>query len=347
MHFRAFRYRDDSFSSAMLKYGKEDSYSNYGYSEERWIVMAVPTFSQFLKPLLVILGDGQEHKLKELCDKMADHFQLTEADRQELIHSRKQTVLYNRVCWGCTYLKKAGLILYVKRGVFLITDAGKDVIKENPPTIDRKYLSRFKSFAEFSKITPDSHSKDVTIPGDSGENDKLTPDEQMEEAYNQINQELADNILDEVLKMKEKPTIFEQFVVDLLEQMGYGTMGFGSHTTKASGDDGIDGVIMQDKLGFSLIYMQAKCWDKTSTVGQPEIQKFLGAIYGKHGDGLFVTTAKFSQKAMDYAHSNHIILIDGEKLAHLMIEYNFCVSVRKTFQIKAIDTDALNEYMEE
>lgn len=163
----------------------------------------------------------------------------------------------------------------------------------------------------------------------------------------EIHPVLADNILDEVLKMKDRPTIFEQFVVDLLEQMGYGTMGFGSHTTKASGDDGIDGVIMQDKLGFSLIYMQAKCWDKNSTVGQPEIQKFLGAIYGKHGDGLFVTTAKFSPKAKDYAQSNHIILIDGEKLARLMIEYNFCVSVRKTFQIKAIDTDTLNEYMEE
>lgn len=108
-----------------------------------------------------------------------------------------------------------------------------------------------------------------------------------------------------------------------------------------------DGVIMEDKLGFSLIYMQAKEWAPDRVVGQPDIQSFVGAIAGKHGDGLFVTTAKFSQKAKDYANTHHIILIDGERLANLMIEYNFCVSTRKTFEIKAIDTDALAEYQDE
>lgn len=129
--------------------------------------------------------------------------------------------------------------------------------------------------------------------------------------------------------------------------MGYGTVAYGSHATVASGDDGIDGVIMEDKLGFSLIYIQAKEWAVDRVVGQPEIQSFVGAIAGKHGDGLFVTTAKFSQKAKDYANTHHIILIDGERLANLMIEHNFCVSTRKTFEIKAIDTDALAEYQDE
>ena len=132
-----------------------------------------------------------------------------------------------------------------------------------------------------------------------------------------------------------------------LSHMGYGTVAYGSHATVASGDDGIDGVIMEDKLGFSLIYMQAKEWAPDRVVGQPDIQSFVGAIAGKHGDGLFVTTAKFSQKAKDYANTHHIILIDGERLANLMIEYNFCVSTRKTFEIKAIDTDALAEYQDE
>jgi len=129
-----------------------------------------------------------------------------------------------------------------------------------------------------------------------------------------------------------------------VETMGYGTVAYGSHATAASGDDGIDGIIMEDKLGFSLIYMKAKKWAPDRAVGQPEIQSFVGAIAGKHGDGLFITTARFSQKAKNYANIHHIILIDGEKLANLMIEHNFCVATRKTFEIKAIDTDALAEW---
>ena len=173
----------------------------------------------------------------------------------------------------------------------------------------------------------------------------LTPDDQLEDAYKQINASLASDLLSEVLKIS--PYTFEKLVVDLLSKMGYGTVAYGSHATVASGDDGIDGVIMEDKLGFSLIYMQAKEWAPDRVVGQPDIQSFVGAIAGKHGDGLFVTTAKFSQKAKDYANTHHIILIDGERLAKLMIEYNFCVSTRKTFEIKAIDTDALAEYQDE
>lgn len=169
--------------------------------------------------------------------------------------------------------------------------------------------------------------------------------DQLEDAYKQINASLASDLLSEVLKIT--PYTFEKLVVDLLSKMGYGTVAYGSHATVASGDDGIDGVIMEDKLGFSLIYMQAKEWAPDRVVGQPDIQSFVGAIAGKHGDGLFVTTARFSQKAKDYANTHHIILIDGERLANLMIEYNFCVSTRKTFEIKAIDTDALAEYQDE
>lgn len=147
--------------------------------------------------------------------------------------------------------------------------------------------------------------------------------------------------------LKIPPYTFEKFVVDLLLKMGYGKADFGSHVTVASGDDGIDGIIMEDKLGFSLIYMQAKEWAVDKVVSQPDIQSFVGAIAGKKGDGLFVTTARFSQKAKNYAHTHHIILIDGERLANLMIEYNFCVSTRKTFEIKALDTDALAEYQDD
>lgn len=217
------------------------------------------------------------------------------------------------------------------------------MVADNPEKIDSKYLERFPSFADFISA-PELQDDGKILPVVSKSTD-LTPDDQLEDAYKQINASLASDLLNEVLKIS--PYTFEKLVVDLLSKMGYGTVAYGSHATVASGDDGIDGVIMEDKLGFSLIYMQAKEWAPDKVVGQPEIQSFVGAIAGKHGDGLFVTTARFSQKAKDYANTHHIILVDGERLAKLMIEYNFCVSTRKTFEIKAIDTDALAEYQDD
>lgn len=224
----------------------------------------------------------------------------------------------------------------------MITDAGKKVVADNPDKIDSKYLEQFPSFVDFTSA-PETQDSGVTPPA-VPQLTNFTPDDQLEEAYKQINASLASDLLSEVLKINSYT--FEKLVVDLLSKMGYGTVAYGSHATVASGDEGIDGVIMEDKLGFSLIYVQAKEWALDKVVSRPDIQSFVGAIAGKHGDGLFVTTARFSQQARDYAETHHIILIDGERLANLMIEYNFCVSTRKTFEIKAIDTDALAEYQD-
>lgn len=257
-----------------------------------------------------------------------------------MLPSGRQTVFKNRVGWAKTYLKKAGLIDSPARATVVITDAGRQVLKENPNKIDTKYLDRFPAFHSFMSSTESDNRMKPNVDVSD-----MTPDDQLEDAFKKIRESLADDLLSEVMKIK--PYTFEKLVVDLLSKMGYGAIEYGSHATVASGDDGIDGVIMEDKLGFSLIYMQAKEWALDRVVGQPEIQSFVGAIAGKHGDGLFVTTAKFSQKAKDYATLHHIILIDGEKLAKLMIEYNFCVSVKKTFEVKEIDTDAMNEYMDD
>ncbi|MEE3453331.1 restriction endonuclease [Dialister sp.] len=309
--------------------------------------MAVPQFFEFLKPILTVFSDGNTYSPKELRDKMIVHFQLSKEDQEKRVPSMKQTVLYNRVSWSCTYLRKAGLLKSVSWGFMKITDAGKKVLEENPPFIDDEYLKGFAGYRKFHNLEPDPNVQRVDPSRDNNLKIEFTPTEQMEKSFSEINQSLADDLLDEVLKMKENPSRFEKFVVDLMVQIGYGAMEYGSHPTRPTGDDGIDGVIMQDKLGFDLIYIQAKCWGKDKTVGQPDLQKFMGAITGKHGSGLFVTTAHFSDKAIEYAKTSHLILIDGEKLAKLMIESNFCVSVRKTFQIKDIDTDALNEYLEE
>lgn len=305
--------------------------------------MAVPKYDELMKPLLIAVSDGETYKMKDVTALLAEQLNLSSDDLAEMLPSGRQTVFKNRVGWAKTYLKKAGLLDSPARATIVITNAGKQVVADNPEKIDSKYLEQFPSFVDFASapepLDDSNPASEVPKPSD------LTPDDQLEDAYKEINDSLASDLLSEVLKIP--PYTFEKFVVDLLLKMGYGKADFGSHATVASGDDGIDGIIMEDKLGFSLIYMQAKEWAVDKVVSQPDIQSFVGAIAGKKGDGLFVTTARFSQKAKNYAHTHDIILIDGERLANLMIEYNFCVSTRKTFEIKALDTDALAEYQDD
>lgn len=305
--------------------------------------MAVPKYDELMKPLLIAVSDGETYKMKDVTALLAEQLNLSSDDLAEMLPSGRQTVFKNRVGWAKTYLKKAGLLDSPARATIVITNAGKQVVADNPEKIDSKYLEQFPSFVDFASapepLDDSNPASEVPKPSD------LTPDDQLEDAYKEINDSLASDLLSEVLKIP--PYTFEKFVVDLLLKMGYGKADFGSHATVASGDEGIDGIIMEDKLGFSLIYMQAKEWAVDKVVSQPDIQSIVGAIAGRKGDGLFVTTARFSQKAKDYAHTHHIILIDGERLANLMIEYNFCVSTRKTFEIKALDTDALAEYQDD
>lgn len=306
--------------------------------------MAVPKYDELMKPILEILQDGNVYTIKDIYSILARRFQLTPEELAERLPSGSQTVFRNRIGWAKSYLKKSGLLDSPERAAIKITKVGERVLKENPSKINSKYLERFPSFRDFENGSS-SDSKSAHFPKGNKRSIDFTPDDQLEEAYQQIHDNLASELLQEVMKIN--PYVFEKLVVDLLSKMGYGTIAYGSHTTSASGDDGIDGIIMEDKLGFSLIYMQAKKWSQDKVVGQPDIQSFVGAIAGKHGDGLFVTTARFSQKAKDYAHLHHIILVDGKGLTELMIEYNFCVSVRKTFEIKHIDTDVLSEYQDE
>lgn len=305
--------------------------------------MAVPKYDELMKPLLIAVSDGETYKMKDVTALLAEQLNLSSDDLAEMLPSGRQTVFKNRVGWAKTYLKKAGLLDSPARATIVITNAGKQVVADNPEKIDSKYLEQFPSFVDFASapepLDDSNPASEVPKPSD------LTPDDQLEDAYKEINDSLASDLLSEVLKIP--PYTFEKFVVDLLLKMGYGKADFGSHATVTSGDEGIDGIIMEDKLGFSLIYMQAKEWAVDKVVSQPDIQSIVGAIAGKKGEGLFVTTARFSQKAKDYAHTHHIILIDGERLANLMIEYNFCVSTRKTFEIKALDTDALAEYQDD
>lgn len=301
--------------------------------------MAIPKFAEVIKPFLLAIKDGQEHSQKELKVTLAQYFKLSESDLAELLPSGRQTVFFNRVYWAGTYLTKAGLAEKPSRGTFVITTEGQKVVKDNPDIIDADYLSRYDSFRTFRTSASSSHSI-----VDATQNTE-TPDDTFEDSFKRINQNLAEDLLAEVVKLSD--TAFEQMVIDLLKSMGYGAFHNSGRTTSITGDEGIDGIIMEDKLGFSLIYIQAKKWDIDSSVGRPEIQKFVGAIAGRGGKGLFVTTAKYSKQAKAYAALQHIVLIDGKKLSKLMIEHNFGVSVKKIFEIKAIDMDVFNDYAEE
>lgn len=302
----------------------------------------VPKFDEMMKPLLALLADGNVRMMGELVKELAGQFQMTEADLAEMLPSGTQPVFLNRVTWAKSYLKKAGLIESPKRSACQITDAGRRVLEENPQVIDVKYLKRFPGFSKTNGGKPATPPNDQIEAGNGVNN--LTPNDQLEKAYEEINDGLAADVLDEVMKISD--TRFEKMVLDLLLKMGYGAPDR-NRQTKRSGDGGIDGIVMQDKLGFNLIYMQAKHWDRAQTVGKPMVQSFVGAIAKKDGNGLFVTTAKFSEGAKEYADEQHVILIDGDRLARLMIEYNFCVAVKNTFEIKKIDTDAFLEYQEE
>ena len=214
------------------------------------------------------------------------------------------------------------------------------MLSENPDVIDNSYLRRFESFRKF--ISPNTEDARPNTEEVSSQ----TPQDTLEEAFQRINATLADDLLAEIMKLS--PGFFEHMVVRLLMKMGYGGSVENAGTVVGqTGDEGIDGIVREDKLGFNLIYIQAKHWDCEKTIGRPEIQKFVGALAGQGATkGLFITTARFSAAAYDYAQKQHttkVVLVDGAALAKLMIEYNLGVSTEITYQIKRIDSDFFAE----
>ena len=306
--------------------------------------MGVPKYHEMYQPLLQLLSDGAPHTLKEMKQHIIRQFQLSEDDVAEMLPSGRQTYFSNRVGWARTYLKKAGLVEIPAKSTCRITQAGLAVLQKNPPVIDNAYLMQFDSFRAFVRpaaVPGNALNQTVSDAEDPGD----TPDDTFETSFKKINQSLADDLLAEVMKLT--PVAFEKLVLDLMAKMGYGTFANAAKTTAITGDEGIDGIIMQDKLGFDLIYVQAKHWSADHSVGRPDVQAFVGAIAGKGGKGLFVTTSRFTQEAIDYARKQHLILMDGQRMAMAMIEHDFGVSTQKVFAIKALDSDIFEQYQEE
>ena len=296
--------------------------------------MAVPKYYEMYHSFLQSLSDGEEHPYSDVKKKVIEDFKLTDTELAELLPSGKQPVFSNRIGWCRTYLKKAGLIESPTKAHFMITKSGREVLKSGRE-ITNETLREFPSFVKF--IDSDTKKiKDSSEEKESLNNDE-TPQETLERVYGELNNVLKDELLTRI--HEKSPDFFEKMVVELMEKMGYGR----GQITQKSRDEGIDGMVYQDKLGFDVIYIQAKRYDLEKTVGRPELQKFGGAIPEKNVKGLFVTTGRFSQDAQKYANDRHIILIDGQRLAELMIEHDFGVSTEYTYRIKRIDMDAFEE----
>jgi restriction system protein len=308
--------------------------------------MAIPDFQSIMLPLLKYISDGKEHNSKEVTQALANEYNLTKEERNELLPSGKSKTFTNRVAWAKAHLLSAGLIKSIKRGYYRISESGMEVLSKKPDQINMKYLDQFRDYKNWRK--GDNNKKDDKKSEDKSETiesfQEKTPDEIIKEAHIELRQKLIQEVLTELKNCS--PRYFERVVLDLLVKMGYGgSFDDAASMTSVTGDEGIDGEIKEDKLGLDTIYIQAKKWE--NMVGRPEIQKFLGALMGKNASkGVFITTSDYSKNAREFIKQiggKKIVLIDGTQLAEYMIDHDLGVSISETIYIKTLDTDYFNE----
>lgn len=292
----------------------------------------IPQYNEMYNEVLNVLNKHQKLRVRDIVQEVSDVLNLSEEERRQTLENSNKTIIYQRIGWTKTYLTKAGLVRSVERGVYQITPQGEKVLASQVH-IDDEFLMQYEGVRDFVNRHNENDDK-------KSENKKPTPLENIDQSIKMISSRLSDELLDMILS--KEPIFFEKLVLDLLDKMGYAYDEESIISTDYCGDEGIDGIIKEDKFGFSNIYVQAKRWNR-SAVGRPEIQKFLGAVAGQGGTkGLFITTSTFTREAIDYAQKQlqvKLILVDGKMLTDLMIKYNLGVSVVKTYEIKQLDVD--------
>lgn len=300
--------------------------------------MPIPDYEQVKLPSLNFLADGQTRRLREVYDAIAEIFGLTPEERAELLPSGSQLRWNNRVNWACYDLYKAGLLDRPKRGHYKINETGLKILAQKPANLDRTFLRQFPHFLEWDK----GIAKTTGTKPTSHEPSTQTANERLEAAFEEMQSALKQDLLDLVRKMD--PFAFEQLVVDLLVAMGYGgSRAEAAQVTQRSADEGIDGVIKEDRLGLETIYLQAKRWQ--NAVGRKELQAFVGALAGQGANkGVFITSGEFASTANEYVETisrkgQKVVLIDGDRMAALMIEHGVGVSAVKTYALKRVDGD--------
>ena len=301
--------------------------------------MPIPSYQALLFPVLRLAAQGGEHKFSATVESLADEFQLSASERTELLASGAQTVFSNRVGWARTYLKQAGLLDAPRRGYFAISKRGLAFFNTHPAEISMQSLQQFNEFRAFTQRKRPKKTEINTPAFAPDFMAEETPEDILAAAYQLLMRNLQQEVLSTVKEMP--PTFFENLVIDLLVKIGYGgNRQDAGRAIGKSGDGGIDGFIKQDRLGLDVIYLQAKRWE--TPVGRPELQKFAGALQGqKAHKGIFITTSTFTREAKDYAQhlETKLILIDGQQLAELMVEYNVSVVASGYYEVKKLDLD--------
>lgn len=306
--------------------------------------VAIPDYQTLMLPVLKLAAEG-EWRVPKAAEEIADKFGLTDEEREEMLPSGRQRVLHNRIHWAKLYMSRAGLISSPKRGVFSASDEGKALLAKNPASIDNETLKAYPAFVEFQKASASGQAKDEQPIAKAAATSSATPEEQIDAAQAVLHSALRSELLQRILD--NSPLFFEHLIVDLLVAMGYG----GTHENAAlklgkSGDNGVDGVIDEDRLGLDRIYVQAKRYAETNSVQRPEVQGFVGSLVGFGATkGVFVTTSSFSSGARQYAEQipQRIILIDGKRLTDLMIEHDVGVRISRAVKVKRIDEDFFGE----
>jgi restriction system protein len=307
--------------------------------------MAVPDYQSVMLPLLQFAEKkGTETSTSEAVEALAKELGLTEDDLKEMLPSGIQSTFINRVGWASTYMKKAGLLEATRRGFYQITNRGRALLKKQPKTINVKLLKQYPEFLDFQQLKGTRSGDKVPYSKVASDVSTATPSEALEAAYENLRDELADELLARLKKIT--PAFFERVVVELLVKMGYG--GSRADAGKAigrSGDGGIDGIIKEDKLGLDVVYIQAKRWDN-NPVGRPDVMQFAGALQAQRANkGIFITTSRFTDDARSYVSqiSSKIVLMDGEQLTGLMIEHDVGVSTVSSYPVKKVDSDYFEE----
>ena len=305
----------------------------------------LPSYQDCMLPTLTFLKDGGIHSTNEINAYLIKFFRITEQEQAELLPSKGTTRFFCNSSWARTYMKAAKLISSPKRGMFVLTQAGEQLLATNPSRVDRKLLEQYETFVQWS-TSVENKRNDGNDLSNNTLTESINPEEQISEAYNLLRNILAQELLDKILE--RSPRFFETLVARLLVAMGYGGSfnEISEIVVGKAGDEGIDGIIKEDRLGLDNIYVQAKCWGKEQVIGRPEVQKFVGALSGQGANkGIFITTARFSEQAKSFKPHNNIkvALIDGTSLCQHLIDYNIGVSTQEIFEVKRIDLDFFSE----
>ena len=308
--------------------------------------MALPTYQEIMLPLLRLLSDGDLHITKDTVEQLAEEFRHSEDDLAERLASGG-LAFPNRVHWARVHMSIAGLVEVPERGHYRITEEGQELLATGPETIDRKNLMRIPRYRDYQakrRAARKARMAQPSVTDEGHEAEDLTPEEQLDQAFERIRDQLVTELLDKVKNGSAQ--FFEKLVVELLVAMGYGgSRKDAGRTIGRTGDEGIDGVIKEDRLGLDAIYVQAKRWTE-NTVSRPEIQKFAGALQGRQArKGVFITASTFSKGAVEFAEriETKIVLIDGPRLADLMIDHDVGVSPVAKYEIKRLDSDYFEE----